>query len=193
MVKLAEAYFNGKKVKPIWIEGKFSFEDKNTKFVFSESAKKQLFWDMGGIIKNRPSIYTLPSNPENEVFVDSGLIWGEDIIDLILADKGKVVLPLRNLQGFNELDDALNFTEDIVIGIDWSDKIEAKHDDFKIDIVDLLHQLIKRNQITIIIYSLTGEYPYIPAGTSSNLKMYLAYLSNNNTQPSWAKEVFHFE
>ena len=90
MVKLAEAYFNGKKVKPIWSEGKFSFENKNTKFVFTESAKKQLFWDMGGIIKNRPSIYTLPSNPENEIFVDSGLIWGEDIIDLILADRGKV-------------------------------------------------------------------------------------------------------
>ena len=106
---------------------------------------------MGGIIKNRPSIYTLPSNPKNEVIVDSGLIWGEDIIDLILADRGKVVLPLRNLQGFNELDDALNFTEDMAIGIDWSDKVEANHVDFKIDIVDLLHQLIRRNQVTIII------------------------------------------
>ena len=193
MVKLAEAYFNGKKVKPIWSEGKFSFEDKNTNFVFTESAKKQLFWDMGGIIKNRPSIYTLPSNPENDIFVDSGLIWGEDIIDLILADRGKVVLPLRNLQGFNQLDDALNFADDIVIGIDWSDKIEASHSDFRIDIVDLLHQLIKRDQLTIMLYSLSGDYPYIPAGTSSNLVIYLAYLSNNSTQPSWASEVFIFE
>ena len=193
MVKLAEAYFNGKKVKPIWSEGKFSFEDKNNDFVFTESAKKQLFWDMGGIIKNRPSIYTLPSNPENDIFVDSGLIWGEDIIDLILADRGKVVLPLRNLQGFNELDDALNFADDIVIGIDWSDKIEASHSDFRIDIVDLLHQLIKRDQFTIMLYSLSGDYPYIPAGTSSNLVIYLAYLSNNSTQPSCASEVFIFE
>ena len=193
MVKLAEAYFNGNKVKPIWNKGRFSFEDKNIKFTFSESVKKQLFWDMGGIIKNRPSIYTLPSNPENEILVDSGLIWGEDIIDLILADRGKVVLPLRNLQGFNELDDALNFADDIAIGIDWSDRIEASHSDFRIDIVDLLHQLIKRNQLTIMLYSLLGDYPYIPAGTSSNLEIYLAYLSNNSTQPSWASEVFLFE
>jgi len=193
MVQLAEAYFNGKNVKPIWSDGKFSTKDKNTKFEYSESVKTQLFWDMGGIIKNRPSIYTLPSNPKNEVIVDSGLIWGEDIIDLILADRGKVVLPLRNLQGFNELEEALNFAEDIVIGIDWSDKIEANHSDFRIDIVDLLHQLIKRNQVTIIVYSLTGEYPYIPAGTSSNLKLYLAYLSDKNTKPSWANEVFLFE
>jgi len=193
MVQLAEAYFNGKNVKPIWSDGKFSTKDKNTKFEYSESVKTQLFWDMGGIIKNRPSIYTLPPNPKNEVIVDSGLIWGEDIIDLILADRGKVVLPLRNLQGFNELEEALNFAEDIVIGIDWSDKIEANHSDFRIDIVDLLHQLIKRNQVTIIVYSLTGEYPYIPAGTSSNLKLYLAYLSDKNTKPSWANEVFLFE
>ena len=48
----------------------------------------------------------------------------------------------RNLQRFNELDDALNFTEDIAIGIDWSDKIETNHIDFKIDRVDLLHQLM---------------------------------------------------
>jgi len=193
MVELAEAYFNGKKVKPIWNKGKFSFEEKNIQFESSKSAKTQLFWDMGGIIKNRPSIYTLPSNPENEVFVDSGLIWGEDVIDLILADRGKVVLPLRNLQGFNELDDALNFADNIAIGIDWSDKIEASHNDFRIDIVDLLHQLIRRNQLNIILYSLEGDYPYIPAGTSSNLQIYLAYLSNKNAQPSWAKEVFFFE
>jgi len=193
MVELAEAYFNGKKVKPIWNKGKFSFEEKNIQFESSKSAKTQLFWDMGGIIKNRPSIYTLPSNPENEVFVDSGLIWGEDVIDLILADRGKVVLPLRNLQGFNELDDALNFADNIAIGIDWSDKIEASHSDFRIDIVDLLHQLIRRNQLNIILYSLEGDYPYIPAGTSSNLQIYLAYLSNKNAQPSWAKEVFFFE
>tara|TARA_B100001250_G_scaffold388519_1_gene386840 strand:- start:2846 stop:3427 length:582 start_codon:yes stop_codon:yes gene_type:complete len=193
MVQLAEAYYNGKKVKPIWTGGKVSYNDQNAQFEYTSSAKEQLFWDMGGIIKNRPSIYTLPSNPKNEVFVDSGLIWGEDIIDLILADKGKVVLPLRNLQGFNELDDALSFADDIVIGIDWSDKIEANHSDFKIDIVDLFHQLIKRNQVTIMLYSLTGDYPYIPAGTSSNLKIFLAYLSNKSTQPSWAKKVFVFE
>ena len=193
MAQQAEAYFNGKKVKPIWNKGKLSFEDKNVKFEYSKSAKKQLFWDMGGIIQNRPSIYTLPPNPENEIFVDSGLIWGEDIIDLILSDRGKVVLPLRNLQGFNELDDALNFADDVAIGVDWSDRVEANHSDFAIDIVDLLHNIIKRNQTTILIYSLNGDYPYIPAGTSSNLDIHLAYLSNTNVQPSWAKEVFLFD
>tara|TARA_B100000953_G_scaffold295300_1_gene286300 strand:- start:2291 stop:2872 length:582 start_codon:yes stop_codon:yes gene_type:complete len=193
MVQLAEAYYNGKKVKPIWNTDQYILEDNNIKFEYSKSSNPQLFWDMGGIIKNRPSIYTLPPNPENDIFIDSGLIWGEDIIDLILADRGTVILPLRNLQGFNELDGALNFAEDIMIGIDWSDKIESNHSDFSIDIVDLLHKLIKRNQTRVLIYSLYGEYPYIPAGTSSNLELYLAYISNQGVHPSWAKEVFLFE
>ena len=193
MVQLAEAYYNGKKVKPIWNTDQYILEDYNIKFEYSKSSNPQLFWDMGGIIKNRPSIYTLPPNPENDIFIDSGLIWGEDIIDLILADRGKVILPLRNLQGFSELDGALNFAEDIMIGIDWSDKIESNHSDFSIDIVDLLHKLIKRNQTRVLIYSLYGEYPYIPAGTSSNLELYLAYISNQGAHPSWAKEVFLFE
>ena len=192
MVQLAEAYYNGKKVKPIWNTDQYILEDNNIKFEYSKSSNPQLFWDMGGIIKNRPSIYTLPPNPENDIFIDSGLIWGEDIIDLILADRGTVILPLRNLQGFNELDGALNFAEDIMIGIDWSDKIESNHSDFSIDIVDLLHKLIKRNQTRVLIYSLYGEYPYIPAGTSSNLELYLAYISNQGVHPSWAKEVFLF-
>ena len=193
MVQLAEAYYNGKKVKPIWNTDQYILEDYHIKFEYSKSSNPQLFWDMGGIIKNRPSIYTLPPNPENDIFIDSGLIWGEDIIDLILADRGKVILPLRNLQGFSELDGALNFAEDIMIGIDWSDKIESNHSDFSIDIVDLLHKLIKRNQTRVLIYSLYGEYPYIPAGTSSNLELYLAYISNQGAHPSWAKEVFLFE
>ena len=43
MAQQAEAYFNGKKVKPIWNKDKFSFEDKNVKFEYSKSAKNNYF------------------------------------------------------------------------------------------------------------------------------------------------------
>ena len=134
---------------------------------------------------------------QQEVLVDYRSVW-----HLLLSEDQSVLeagsfrigkADQDSLQGFNELDDALNFADDIAIGVDWSDRIEANHSDFTIDIVDLLHNLIKRNQTTILVYSLNGDYPYIPAGTSSNLDMYLAYLSNTNVQPSWAKEVFLFE
>ncbi len=61
-----------------------------------------------------------------------------------MSDRGKVVLPLRKLQGFEELDAALAYAEDITIGIDWSQVVEANHTDFSIDIVKLLRMLHQR-------------------------------------------------
>jgi hypothetical protein len=148
---------------------------------------------MGGIIRNRPDPFPLSSSPETETYVDFGLIWGEDIIDLIMADRGKVILPLRNLQGFDELDAALAYAEDVTIGIDWSNTVESKNHDFSIDIVKLLQKLHQRGQTDILIYSLLGEYPYIPAGAAINLNIKLAYLSESKPPPQWVKGVFVFE
>ena len=117
----------------------------------------------------------------------------KDIIDLIMADRGKVILPLRNLQGFDELDAALSYAEDVTIGIDWSNTVESKNHDFSIDIVKLLQMLHKRGQTDILIYSLTGECPYIPAGTAVNLDIKLAYLTEAKQIPNWEKGVFVFE
>ena len=148
---------------------------------------------MNGIIKNRPEPYVISEDLNSDICFDSGLIWGEDIIDLIMVNRGKVVLPLRKLKGFSELDDALILTDEIVVGIDWSNKVESSHSDFAIDIVKLLHLLHERGQKDIMIYSLLGDYPYIPAGTASNLNIKLVYLTNSNVSPSWAKGVLNFE
>ena len=110
-----------------------------------------------------------------------------------MLDRGKVILPLRNLQGFNELDAALVYAEDITIGIDWSDTVKSSSTDFSIDIVKLLHQLHQRGQTDILIYSLVGELPYIPAGTAANFNINLAYLTESRIQPQWANGVFIFE
>ena len=110
-----------------------------------------------------------------------------------MSDKGKVILPLRKLQGFQELDAALAYADDVTIGIDWSQSVESQHKDFSIDIVQLLQKLHQRGQTDILIYSLTGECPYIPAGTAVNLDIKLAYLTNFKQLPNWSKEVFVFE
>ena len=110
-----------------------------------------------------------------------------------MSDRGRVILPLRKLQGFEELDAALAYAEDVTIGIDWSQTVEANHVDFSIDIVKLLQTLHRRGQTDILIYSLTGECPYIPAGTAVNLDIKLAYLTEVKQIPNWSKGVFVFE
>ena len=192
MVWSALAYNQGKLVKPIWDSKVFNFQTTESELSFSETHEPTLIWDMRGIIKNRPDPFPLPFSPK-DTYLDCGLKWGEDIIDLIMADRGTVVLPLRNLRGFNELDDALSYAEDTIIGIDWSQEVESISDDFSIDIVKLLRQLHQRGQTNILIYSLTGEYPYIPAGAITNFNIKLATLSEVRLTPSWAQGVFSFE
>jgi len=187
------AFFGGQRVIPIWDINSQKFTYLNSNKALSEISTSQLIWDMNGIIKNRPDPFTIPDDSNPDIHFDSGLIWGEDIIDLILVNRGKVVSPLRNLQGFSELDVALTFTDEAVIGIDWSDTVESSHTDFSIDIVKLLHLLHERGQTDIMIYSLFGDYPYIPAGTASNLNISLVYLMDSNKSPSWAKGVLIFE
>ena len=192
MVWSALAYNQGKLVKPIWDSKVFSFQTTESELSFSETHEPTLIWDMRGIIKNRPDPFPLPFSPK-DTYLDCGLKWGEDIIDLIMADRGTVVLPLRNLRGFNELDDALSYAEDTIIGIDWSQEVESISDDFSIDIVKLLRQLHQRGQTDILVYSLAGEYPYIPAGAITNFNIKLATLSEARLTPSWAQGVFSFE
>ena len=188
----ALAYNQGKLVKPIWDSNGFNFQTTESELSFSETPDPTLIWDMRGIIKNRPDPFPLPFSPK-ETYLDCGLKWGEDIIDLIMADRGTVVLPLRNLRGFDELDEALSYAEDTIIGIDWSQEVESVNDDFSIDIVRLLRQLHQRDQMDILVYSLTGEYPYIPAGATTNFNIKLATLSEVSPLPSWAQGVFSFE
>jgi hypothetical protein len=193
MAWTAIAYNQGKRVKPICDLGTINFMPSGLDISIPEAVEPTLIWDMGGILRNRPDPSSLKLNPENEIYVDFGLTWGEDIIDLLMLDRGQVILPLRNLQGFNELDAALAYVENITIGIDWSTSVKSSSSDFSIDIVKLLHLLHQRGQTDILIYSLIGEVPYIPAGTAANLNINVAYLTESNIQPQWAKGVFIFE
>ena len=188
----AVAYSRGMLVKPIWDSRGLNFQSTETKLELPGNTEPKLIWDMRGIMKNRPDPFPLPFNPE-QTYLDSGLKWGEEIIDLIMADRGRVIIPLRNLRGFGELDEALTYTDDAIIGIDWSGNVESISKDFSIDIVELLRLLRQRKQKNLLIYCLTADYPYIPAGAASNLNIKMATLSEARHIPSWAKEVFSFE
>ena len=192
MVWSALAYSRGMLVKPTWVPKGINFQTTDAELKIPDNNEPKLIWDMRGIMKNRPDPFLLPFNPK-QTYLDSGLKWGEEIIDLIMADRGRVIIPLRNLRGFGELDEALTYTDDAIIGIDWSDSVESISKDFSIDIVELLRLLRQRKQKNLLIYCLTGDYPYIPAGAASNLNIKMATLSEARNIPSWAKEVFSFE
>ena len=184
------AYNNGKLVTLDFLENRFQFKNKDN-FYIPEESDPLLIWDMRGIQKNRPDPSTLPLNPKRTVFVDSGSFYGEDIIDCIMADRGEVILPLRNLNGFDELNIALDFAENLMIGIDYTDSVFAKHKDFSdMPLINLITHLqdLKINRFLITI--LGSNPPSLPNSIIDTSDFYFAKINKNITVPYGSKGVF---
>ena len=133
----------------------------------------------------------LPLNPKRETLVDSGMAWGEDVIDAIMADRGSVIVPLRSLRGWGELDEALSYAELELVSLDWAGGPVVAHSDFRGDIIDILRQLLRRNIPRVMFNSLDGSFPFIPAGLAGSVRLDVAMLTDGHP-PNWADEVFRF-
>ena len=97
----------------------------------------------------------------------------------------------RSLRGWGELDEALSYAELELVSIDWAGgRIEA-HSDFRDDIVDILRQLLRRNISRVMVNSLDGSFPFIPAGLAGSLQLDVALLTDEHP-PNWASEAFRF-
>ena len=184
------AYNNGKSATLDFSENRFDFKHREN-FIIPEGDDPLLIWDMRGIIKNRPDPSTLPLNPKRTVFVDSGSFYGEDIIDCIMADRGEVILSLRNLNGFDELSIALDFAENLIIGIDYTDSVCAKNKDFSnTSLIDLINRLQNMNINRFLITILGSNPPSLPNSILDNSDFYFAKMDKNITVPYGSKGVF---
>ena len=186
----AVAYLNNRRVSVAWngerlvtgrADGPLEFDGEGSLLV----------WDLRGILKNRPAPGPLPLNPKRETLVDSGMAWGEDVIDAIMADRGTVIVPLRSLRGWGELDEALVYAELELVSLDWAGEPVAAHADFQGDIIELLRQLLRRNIPRVMVNSLDGSFPFIPAGIAGSVRLDVAMLTDGHP-PNWAGEVFRF-
>ena len=182
------AYLGGRRASVAWDGGKLVTGRADGPLEFDGNGVL-LVWDLRGILKNRPAPSVMPLNPKRETLVDSGMAWGEDVIDAIMADRGSVIVPLRSLRGWGELDEALTYAELELVGLDWAGEPVAAHADFRGDIVELLRQLLRRNIPRVMVNSLDGSFPFIPAGLAGNMRLDVTMLTDGHP-PNWAGEVF---
>jgi len=106
-----------------------------------------------------------------------------------MADRGSVIAPLRSLRGWRELDEALVYAELEMVSFDWAGEPVAAHGDFQGDVVELLRQLLRRNIPRVMVNSLDGSFPFIPAGLAGSVRLDVAMLADGHA-PNWAGEVF---
>jgi hypothetical protein len=184
----AVAYLNNRRVSVAW-NGERLVTGRADEPLEFDGEGSLLVWDLRGILKNRPAPGLLPLNPKRETLVDSGMAWGEDVIDAIMADRGSVIVPLRSLRGWGELDEALAYAELELVSLDWAEEPVAAHTDFQGDIVELLRQLLRRNVPRVMVNSLDGSFPFIPAGLAGSVRLDVVMLTDGHP-PNWTGEVF---
>ena len=184
----AVAYLNNRRASIAWDGGKLATGRHRGPLEFDDEGPL-LVWDLRGILKNRPAPGPLPLNPKRETLVDSGMAWGEDVIDAIMADRGSVIVPLRSLRGWREMDEALVYAELELVSFDWACEPVAAHGDFQGDIIELLRQLLRRNIPRVMVNSLDGSFPFIPAGLAGSVRLDVTMLTDGHP-PNWASEVF---
>lgn len=95
--------------------------------LFNELSKrydKALITDLNGINKDRPQLELLKDlSSKMELFVDAGLRYADGLIDILITGAEKVVLGTKTLRNLEELEDAVELTENVILGISYDERI----------------------------------------------------------------------
>jgi uncharacterized protein related to proFAR isomerase len=86
--------------------------------------EKVLVTDLNGITRDRPQLEVLKGIcSKMSLWVDAGSRYGEGAIDILITEADKVVLATKTLKKLEELENAMELTENIILGIDYDDGI----------------------------------------------------------------------
>lgn len=86
--------------------------------------EKVLVTDLNGITWDRPQLEVLRRICSKMNFlVDAGSRYGEGAIDILITEAENVVLATKTLKRFEELENAMELSENIILGIDYDDGV----------------------------------------------------------------------
>lgn len=93
---------------------------------------KVLVTDLNGITRDRPQLEILKGIcSKMSLWVDAGSRYGEGAIDILITEADKVVLATKTLRKLEELGNALELSENIILGIDYDDGIVSPNKDIR--------------------------------------------------------------
>ena len=88
------------------------------------SYEKVMVTDLNGITRDRPQLEILKGIcSKMSLWVDAGSRYGEGAIDILIAEADKVVLATKTLRKLEELENAIELSENIILGIDYDEGI----------------------------------------------------------------------
>jgi uncharacterized protein related to proFAR isomerase len=94
--------------------------------------EKVLITDLNGITRDRPQLEILKGIcSKMSLWVDAGSRYGEGAIDILITEADKVVLATKTLRKLEELGNALELSENIILGLDYDEGIVSPNKDIR--------------------------------------------------------------
>ena len=100
------------------------FEIQGLIDVLKEDFQKLFISDINGINRDRQQLDLIKTiSTKIELWVDGGSLYSDSAIDILVAGAEKVVLGTKTLKSMEELKKAHELSQNIILGIDYDDKI----------------------------------------------------------------------
>ena len=147
--------------------------------------------DGRGIQRNFPDLTLLSQAPEDcELWVDSGVRRGEDVIDVVMADVANPIVSPRNLADPGQLEIAADYCEELMLALDWAGEWVANRAWKSLD-WDGLGQKMRRWEVERILLLChdTASLPHRPPATWEGLDLYITLFDKSYSPWSEAKVV----
>lgn len=142
---------------------------------------KLFITDIHGIIKDKPQLELLRGiSNKMELWVDAGSRSRDGAIDVLVAGAGKVVLSTKTLGNLNELEKAIELSENVVLSIDYDNGIVSPKKEIRemtpLDLLEEARSLGLEEIIFTDLKNLASDTSFsIDIGTTltnSHLKIY---------------------
>jgi len=83
-----------------------------------------LVLDLNGISMNKPQIGLIQElGKRGDIWVDTGICYGESIIDIFIAGASGVIMGTKTLHDFSELEAALDLSDAVIFSIDYNEHV----------------------------------------------------------------------
>lgn len=108
--------------------------------------------DVNGILYYKPQLSLIKKLASiGKIWIDNGARYSDDIIDPLISDVSKIVVGTKTLSNLDELNKAIELSEEVIFGIDYDNGI-INHWDIEINQNQLLDKITKMEIDTIIFY-----------------------------------------
>jgi len=125
-----------------------------------EAFEKVLIWDLDGIERNRPNLELVRRFEGENLWVDAGVRFVDNVIDVLVAGADRAVVGTKTLRDMNEFEEATELTDSLVPLLDFArGRLWGPESLVMIHPSDLIRAWRERGVESLLVLDEGGEFP----------------------------------